>query len=328
MYAARAAANCTGPSIGDGLLAIVLGDHPDVQEAALISLETHLHPGYLPALVEFGKSIQPVDSAYLMQEREPMPDLPRASWQKKKQVYRYIHAVLEKERKSSGESRGMRSKDFQQKLVLFLKQGLYESRSGMRLYFSESRDVACYNLDSLAMVGESPNYILEFVESEADNPGILACGLYAMARFRMNHDTGEYNRTEALASRALKGDQLTRKAARQWYAGQPELGSLTRLMRSFRKILPFNEPEIRTLARALPGTQGLINRKAPMYANPFSSGPVIRVLSHGEAVDVLRRSTGYDPAGPGDGYSYLVKTEDGLTGWVASEHLITESKKN
>ncbi|HBS05594.1 MAG TPA: hypothetical protein DEA96_11545 [Leptospiraceae bacterium] len=331
LYAARAAAHCQGPAIGDALMAIVLGDHPEVQQAALESLEGHLNPGHLSALIEYGIRIQPADSAYLEPDRESMSDLPPGHWQKKELVFRYIHQVLEQdwtESRDSGKESSVRSESLQEKLGLFLKQGLHESRSGRLVKFSESRNIACYNLDSLALLGENPDYLLRFIEEETHNPGILACGLHALARIETKPGTSLHRRAEALAIQGLRSDTPARDAARQWYSGIPKLGSLSRLMRSFRKILPFNEPEIRKLARALPGMQGLINQRAPMYADPFASGPVIRILSHGEAVDVLRRSTGYDPSSPGDGYSYLVKTEDGITGWVSSEHLVTETKKN
>ncbi|MCB1168643.1 MAG: SH3 domain-containing protein, partial [Leptospiraceae bacterium] len=60
----------------------------------------------------------------------------------------------------------------------------------------------------------------------------------------------------------------------------------------------------------------------PLYSRPYIAGPVIRILSDGEAVDVLRKSRNYNS--PQEGPAYLVRTQDGLIGWISSRHLQTE----
>lgn len=327
MYAARAARNCKEAVIGDALTAIILGDYPEIQQEALISLEPHLNPGHLSALIQFGLNLDSTDVPYTAPLRESMKDLPPALWQRKETVFRYIHILLEGQTINGNNPGPAIQTTARESLRRLLKQGLYESQTRSLQDFPESADIACYNLDSLALLKENPSFILNFVESEKENPQLLACGLLALSRYKLSRQTSQYEQAEALAQFALQGNDLMKEAARQWYSERTELNSLSLLMRSFRNKLPFNQPQVRKLARALPGMQGMIYKKTPLYANPYSTGQVIRILSHGEAVELLRRSYGYDSTRD-DGYSYLVKTSDGLTGWVAAEHLRTESKKN
>lgn len=327
LYAARHAASCspTGSAalIGDALISILLGDDPEVQRAALESLGPHLHPGHLTALVRYGSALNVSGVPYRLEPVETLADMPPAYFQQKALVYEYIHRILSALHPDQQGRNRIHSADF----ANFLKQGLMESRSARFVVFEEADRAACSILDSLALRGEPPGYLIDFVEKETQNPLLLSCGLFALSRYDLKQEP-LFERVESLAQKALKGSEMEYEAAAHWYGRRPELDSLSRLLAYRRDLLPFSRPEISEMARRMEGNQGRIRARTPLYSYPYASGPVLRILSDGEAVNVLRRSPGFDSSRPGDGYTYLVQTADGLTGWVNSSHLQTESKKN
>lgn len=311
LYAARAAAECTGEELGDALSAILLGDDPEVQKEALHSAGPFLKPSMLVALVSYGEAQWERDSPYLSSPIESLDDMPSGFLQERLLVVRHIHTILEE-----NPQMGMNDR-LRLRLHALLKHSLYAGSSipvdpiTLRL--------ACFSLDSLALSSYPAQELLEYVEKEKQDPTLLGCGLYALSRYEWS--TSDHNRrVDQLANQALEHPGSAH-AARLWYAKAADHDSLSRLLLQSRSLLPFSDPLIRSVARRLPGQQGKVLRRTAVYSHPYEAGPVLRILPEGEAVDVLRESRTYLSA---EESSYLIRTRDGMIGWISSRHLHSE----
>ena len=316
LHAARAAADCDTPAVRDALTAILLGDHPDVQRAALQSLGPSAGQEQLIALLSYGEELVAPDSPGTQSERESLADMPPGLLQVQLLIHSRIHSILEKQP-------GMQQpKSSESRLVQYLQQSLHQSRSAEWKDFPEATELSCLSLDSLALLRQPATIVFGFTDEEKERPAILACGLLALARYEWAEESALRERIDGLAQLALSQEPSGVHAARVWYSRRPELTSLSRVLENHRSTLPFSQPVIRALARSIPGNQGRIRESTPLYSRPYIAGPVIRVLSDGEAVDVLRKSRNYNSSQ--EGPAYLIRTQDGLIGWISSRHLQTE----
>jgi hypothetical protein len=323
LYAIRATGDCrgsenSGRGLGDALLSVLLGDDGEIQSEALEALGGFLHPSQLPVLVQYGSNLKPHSSPYLRLDSEPLQSLPQSYLETHTLIYSYINRILRSNADIDWSPRTSL------RLAVYLKEGMFHD--GFAVDPSLLREMQCLNMESLAMMGESIDYVLRFLEASEDLPG---CGLYALSLYdREDLSSRSLSRADRLSREALQRKGFTARMARKWFAGDRSLLSLSIILQGIQRERPFAEPEAHSLAQALPGVQGRVTERAGLYRHPWTSGPLLRVLSDGTAVTVLRKSRSYDNSAEGADYSYLVTTEDGITGWVAASQLRLESKKN
>lgn len=315
LYAAREARDCSNTEIGDALAALLLGDTPEIRRAALHSIQPFLHPGHMPALLAYGRDLIASSDASPYPADGVLTD-PDSRLGSIERIYRSIYLLLEKNSKTqygshtSGELRR------------FLKIGLFgisDARAG------QAESIVCYSMVGLSYLHEPVDSVLDAMENSSVEEQRFRCGLLALSHYqsRSLSDT-DRARILKMVERGMQGSYRTRQIAIQWYAKSPDLPSLTAILRDEQ---PFQEPAARRMIETLPGSQGRVFAATALYANPWTSGEILRILSPGEAVNVLRVSKSYDSRQiPAD--SYFVETADGLRGWVQGQHLELDRKKN